>query len=126
MIRQEHLQHIADFLCYRDVPLLFGLLICNDMACLFQLSILPFVCHADVVVTSRALCDILVVKGKYVVYAIIRRISREITDEHVADPGDISHAMRANTPGFQTPSDDAGCRALLLLFSRPVTGSTPV
>ena len=32
--------------------------------------------------------------------------------------------MQPDTRGFQTPSDDASCRVLLLL-SRPATGGTP-
>ena len=93
-----------------------------------SLSIHPsFVCHADVVVIRRALGDTLVVNGKYVVvYAIIRGCSPTINDERIADPGDIGCAMRADTTGYQNPSDDASCRALSLLFSRPATRGTPL
>ena len=80
---------------------------------------LLFACHADVVVISRALGDLLVVKGKYGVYSI----SRAINNERIADSGDINYAMRADTPGFQTPSDNASCRALLMLFHDATGGA---
>ena len=76
------------------------------------------------VVISRAFSDLLVVKGKYGVYAVIGGIPGETSDDHIVDPIDISHAMQADTRGFQAPSDDASCRALLS-FLRPATGSRP-
>ena len=82
------------------------------------------VCHADVVVVLQALGDLLVVNGKYGVYAVMEGLSGEISDNHIADPSDISHAMQSGTRGFQAPSDDASCRALLL-FSRPARAGTP-
>ena len=81
---------------------------------------LLFVCRADVVVISRALGGLLVVKGKYGVYSVFRAIN----NERIADPGDINYAMRADTPGFQTPSDNASCRALMMLSHDATGGHT--